>query len=143
MKLSRKLYNSLQDKTKDIEFMNEEQLWLNLIGGNVLKGKILISIEIFPIEIANNWRVGLGRQEPNMNPYLPYPYERLKWKCNIFSMLSTLVSPQIKKKVIKLFWCSLIIIYFAFFIPYIIYHLAGEALNPWNYVYLNYIQDNK
>ena len=142
MKLSRKLYNSLQDKTKDIEFMNEEQLWLNLIGGNVLKGKILISIEIFPIEIANNWRVGLGRQEPNMNPYLPYPYERLKWKCNIFSMLSTLVSPQIKKKVIKLFWCSLIIIYFAFFIPYIIYHLAGEALNPWNYVYLNYIQDN-
>ena len=143
MKLSRKLYNSLQDKSKDIEFSNEEQLWLNLIGGNVLKGKILISIEILPIEIANNWRVGLGRQEPNMNPYLPYPYERLKWKCNIFSMLSTIVSPQLKKKIVKIFWCSLIIIYFAFFIPYIIYHLAGEAVNPWNYVYLNYIQDNE
>lgn len=143
IQFTQSLYKTFPNQSKDIEFISDNMLWLNLFGGNVLKGKIKISIEVLPTSIANQWKVGKGRDSPNINPFLIYPYERIKWRTNPFQMLSVLVNPNIRKKILKLLWCTLIIFYFIFLIPYIIYHLAGQAVNPWNYVYLNHINKNK
>ena len=43
-----------------------------------LKGEVLLSIEILPKAAALSQPVGLGRSEPNVNPYLPPPTGRMK-----------------------------------------------------------------
>lgn len=143
VQFTQSLYKTFANQSKDIEFISNNVLWLNLFGGNVLKGKIKISIEVLPLSIANQWKVGKGRDSPNINPYLIYPYERIKWRSNPFRMLSSLINRSVRKKILRLVCCTIIIFYFIFLIPYIIYHLAGQAVNPWNYVYINHINKNK
>ena len=47
--------------------------------GCVLQGEVLMSIEIMPKAVADVRKAGLGRSEPNMNPYLPPPTGRMKF----------------------------------------------------------------
>jgi hypothetical protein len=48
---------------------------------------VLLSLEILPKWKAQVCKVGLGRDEPNVNPYLAPPFGRFKWSLNPFSML--------------------------------------------------------
>lgn len=43
------------------------------------QGEVLMSIEIMPKAVADLRKAGLGRSEPNMNPYLPPPTGRMKF----------------------------------------------------------------
>jgi hypothetical protein len=45
---------------------------------DAVQGDVLISIEILPKEVADATPAGLGRSEPNANPYLPPPVGRMK-----------------------------------------------------------------
>jgi hypothetical protein len=42
------------------------------------RGEVLITVEILPKTAAELLPAGLGRSEPNLNPYLPPPTGRLK-----------------------------------------------------------------
>ncbi len=50
-------------------------------------GRILLSLEVLPHWKAQICKVGLGRDEPNINPYLPPPIGRFQWSLNPFTML--------------------------------------------------------
>lgn len=45
-----------------------------------------MSLEILPIWRAELCKVGEGRNEPNINPYLPPPTGRFEWSINPFKM---------------------------------------------------------
>ena len=43
---------------------------------------MLISLELLPKEAADAQPVGVGRNQPNQNPYLPPPTGRMKFSFN-------------------------------------------------------------
>jgi hypothetical protein len=45
-----------------------------------------MSIELLPKNQAEASKVGEGRNEPNVNPYLPPPQGRFEWSLNPFKM---------------------------------------------------------
>jgi hypothetical protein len=49
-------------------------------------GQVKLSLEILPKENAQTCKVGEGRNEPNINPYLPPPQGRFEWSLNPFKM---------------------------------------------------------
>jgi len=49
--------------------------------------KILLDVRIFPKKLADTCKVGEGRQEPNIEPYLPPPKGRIIFALNPFKML--------------------------------------------------------
>jgi len=57
-------------------------------------GRLNISIEIVPLEVAVANQVGFGRQKPNRKPFLPPPPGRLKWSWNPFLMGSQILGPK-------------------------------------------------
>ena len=77
--------------------------------------------------------VGKGRDEPNMNPYLPPPVGRIKFSLNPFTMLNQLTGPKFRKKCYGIIYIICLIIYLIFLIPYIVYFISGELINPFNY----------
>lgn len=50
-------------------------------------GKVMLSLEILPHWKAQICKVGKGRDEPNINPYLPPPIGRFEFTLNPFKML--------------------------------------------------------
>ena len=60
---------------------------------------IMLSIDCVTAQEAENSPVGIGRGDPNQNPYLEAPIGRFKFTLNPYGMLSQLVGPQFKKKV--------------------------------------------
>ena len=77
--------------------------------------------------------VGKGRDEPNMNPYLPPPVGRVKFSWNPFTMLNQLTGPKFRKKCYCIVCIICLIIYLIFLVPYIVYFISGEIFNPFNY----------
>ena len=49
----------------------------NAPGGTT--GKLTVSIELLPLQVANALPAGLGREAPNTNPHLPEPPGRIDW----------------------------------------------------------------
>ena len=45
-------------------------------------------MEIVPEKMANEVEVGKGRDNPNVNPYLPPPIGRISFTLNPFTMLN-------------------------------------------------------
>ena len=132
---SKKFNDEINKENKnEILFENDKNFWINLYNTNVVKGRIKINFEIIPFEIAKNWEIGKGRNNPNINPYLPYPIGRIKFFCSPFKLIKNIIpNDKIRKKIYCLICCTFIIFYFIFLIPYIIYHLLGELSNPFNY----------
>ena len=98
------------------------------------KGRVLCSLEMLPKWKAEMTPVGKGRDEPNVNPYLPPPVGRIQFTLNPFKMFNQLVGPKFRRKCCLAICCTLLVIYLIFVIPYIIYHLGGEAVNPFNHI---------
>lgn len=63
-------------------------------------GEILCSFTIMPIDLAEKYPQGEGRQEPNNDPYLPSPEGRIKLTINPIEMLSQLIPPHMKRKLL-------------------------------------------
>ena len=123
-----------------IEFLNDgddkekNKFWVQCYQNNEQSGRILCSLEILPMWKAELNKVGKGRKEPNVAPYLPPPVGRFQWSLNPFKMLNQCVGPRFRRKL----YCGVCILCFAiyliFLIPYMIYHLGGQLVNPFNYV---------
>jgi len=140
---SKNYYDSLsqENKTKldGIEFLTggddeeKNKFWIQCYQNGTKSGRILCSLEILPMWKAELNPVGLGRKEPNHAPYLPPPVGRFQWSWNPFKLFNQCIGPRFRKKIYKglaIFCC---VIYLVFLIPYIIYHLSGQIVNPFNY----------
>ena len=82
---------------------------------------------------ADLCKVGEGRAEPNINPYLPPPQGRFEWSMNPFKMFNQLIGPGIRRKVYTACCLLLYVILIIIILPYIGMHLIAELLNPFNY----------
>ena len=131
--------NDEKMKYEGIEFLSggddeeKNKFWVQCYQQNSKSGRILCSLEILPMWKAELNKVGKGRKDPNVAPYLPPPVGRFQWSLNPFTLLNQCVGPRFRK---KLYWgvCMLCcIIYLIFLIPYIIYHLSGQIFNPFNW----------
>ena len=126
-------------KYEGVEFLSggddeeKNKFWVQCYHQNSKSGRILCSLEILPAWKAELTKVGKGRKEPNIAPYLPPPVGRFQWSLNPFKLLNQCVGPRFRKKLYL--GCALCccVIYLIFLIPYIIYHLSGQVFNPFNW----------
>ena len=91
-----------------------------------------MSLEILPKWKAEVCKVGKGREEPNVNPYLPPPVGRFQWTLNPFGLLNQCVGARYRRKIYCFILCMCCIAYLIFVIPYVGLHLSGEAVSPFN-----------
>ena len=140
LQLNKEYYDSLPRDKKNltnIEFIKDEdklnKFWIQLEKQGKKGGRVLCSLEIVPKWYAELHPVGKGRDEPNINPYLPPPVGRIKFTWNPFKILNQLTGPKFRKKFYCIICLACLIIYLIFLIPYVIYFISGEVLNPFNY----------
>ena len=126
-------------KYQGIEFLTggddeeKNKFWVQCYHKNEKSGRILCSLEILPMWKAELTKVGLGRKDPNVSPYLPPPVGRFQWSLNPFKLLNQCVGPRFRKKLYCGVCLLCLVIYLIFLIPYIIYHLSGQVFNPFNW----------
>jgi len=131
--------NEEKRKYENLEFLKDEEdktlnkFWIQCYHNNQKSGRILCSLEILPMWKAEINKVGKGRNEPNINPYLPYPLGRFQWTLNPFKLFNQCVGPRFRRKLYCTICLICIAIYLMFLIPYMIYHLSGQLVNPFNY----------
>ena len=138
LKLSSEYYSSLPQEKKfsNIRFAERDEdeegvkFWVQMEKDGKKGGRVLCSIEVMPKWYADLHPVGKGRDEPNMNPYLPPPVGRIKFTLNPFKMLNQLTGPKFRKKCYCIICMICLTIYLIFFIPYIVYFVSGEVFNP-------------
>ena len=112
----------------------KNKFWIQCYQKSIKSGRILCSLEILPMWKAEANKVGLGRKEPNYAPYLPPPVGRFQWSWNPLKLFNQCIGPRFRKKIYKGLAICCCVIYLVFLIPYIIYHLGGQIVNPFNYV---------
>ena len=144
IKLTKEYYNSLPQEKKvlsNIEFVGKDEdeegakFWVQLEKNGKKGGKVMCSLEIVPEWYAAAYPVGKGRDAPNVEPYLPPPIGRISFTLNPITMLNQLTGPKFRKKICKFICIILLVIYLVFLIPYGIYFLFGELINPFNYIH--------
>ena len=96
-------------------------------------GRVLCSMELLPQWKADLNKVGKGRDEPNLDPYLPPPVGRFEFSLNPFKMLNQCVGPKFRRAIYCGICISLLVIYLICFIPYLIYNFSGHLANPMNW----------
>ena len=139
IKLSSDYYENLPQEKKvlsNIEFAGIDEdpdgvkFWVQLEKNGKKGGRVLCSLEVVPQWYADLHPVGKGREEPNMNPYLPPPVGRIKFSLNPFTMLNQLTGPKFRKKCYMICCSTICVVYLLFMIPYIVYFVSGEVFNP-------------
>ena len=122
----------------NIEFVGNDEdeeglkFWVRMEKDGQRGGRVLCSLEVVPEWYADLHPVGKGRDEPNMNPYLPPPFGRIKFTLNPITCINQFTGPKFRKKCYKILCITCCIIYLIFLVPYIIYFISGEILNPFN-----------
>eukprot|EP00301_Raphidiophrys_heterophryoidea_P013214 c2057_g1_i1.p1 GENE.c2057_g1_i1~~c2057_g1_i1.p1 ORF type:complete len:1364 (-),score=380.71 c2057_g1_i1:181-4272(-) len=79
-------------------------------------GKVLVTVEFLPLELVTRKPAGVGRKDPNTNPYLPPPV-RVEW--NLLRpdlMIAKLLGPEFSGWLKKGILCAICCILFAFFL---------------------------
>ena len=126
-------------KYEGIEFISKSEdptqtkFWLQLYNNNQKDGRVLCSVEILPQWKADITKVGKGRSEPNVSPYLPPPVGRFEFSLNPFKTLNQCVGPSFRRKMYCGICISCLILYLMCIVPYVILHLTGELANPFNW----------
>ena len=135
--LTRDFYEDLtkeeKEKLGDIEFLSPEddeegiKFWVQCYKGRKeaagkgeKSGRVMCSLEILPKKNADLDIVGKGRDDPNVNPYLPPPVGRIQFTLNPFKMMNQCVGPKFRKKCYFYCLCCLLIIYLVFTMPNIL-----------------------
>ena len=135
--LTRDFYEDLTPEEKaplgEIEFLSPEdddegiKFWVQCYKGRKeasgrgeKSGRVMCSLEILPKKMADLDVVGKGRDEPNVNPYLPPPVGRIQFTLNPFKMMNQCVGPKFRKKCYFYCLCCLLIIYLIYTLPDII-----------------------
>ena len=141
LKFSSEYYRNLPEEKKvisNIEFAGKDEdeegvkFWVQMEKDGKKGGRVLCSLEVVPQWYAELHPVGKGRDEPNMNPYLPPPVGRIKFTLNPITCLNQFTGPKFRKKCYKIVGIICCAVYLAFLIPYIIYFISGEIFNPFN-----------
>lgn len=70
-------------------------------------GKLAISVQIVPEHEFTSMPVGSGRDDPNVNPYLPPPLGRMKVSANPLMVIKELVGPKLCAKICCLLCCGI------------------------------------
>ena len=139
LKFSSEYYRNLPESKRvmsNIEFVGSDEdeeglkFWVQMEKDGVKGGRVLCALEVVPEWYAELHPVGKGRDEPNMNPYLPPPVGRIKFTLNPITCLNQFTGPKFRKKCYKTCCIICCIVYLAFMIPYIIYFVSGEIFNP-------------
>ena len=77
------------------------------------RGKILLSIQLVPVDDVKKFAAGHGRKKPNTNPVLPRPTGRLQFSLNPLRMLYRLIGPKFMNRLARVlcsFLCCFILI---------------------------------
>ena len=132
--LTRDFYEDLTKEEKErigeIEFLSPEddeegiKFWVQCYKGRKeaagrgeKAGRVMCTLDILPKKIADLNLVGKGRDDPNVNPYLPPPVGRIQFTLNPFKMMNQCVGPKFRKKCYFYCLCCLLIIYLIFTLP--------------------------
>ncbi|MCQ2816272.1 MAG: hypothetical protein MJ252_03300 [archaeon] len=110
IKFTRDYFKSLTPEEKktiggEIEFQNEKddpegiKFWVQCVKEGKKGGRVLCSLEIMPEWKAKLNKKGLGRDEPNLDPYLPPPFGRFEFTLNPYKLVNQLVGPKFRRKV--------------------------------------------
>jgi hypothetical protein len=70
------------------------------------QAKVKISMELMTCEEAAKFPAGVGRGDPNMNPYLPPPEGRFRWTWNPFELLRQLLGDKMCFKLYLICYCA-------------------------------------
>ena len=142
IKFTREYYNNLTQAEKDlygqIEFMAADEdiegikFWVQCYKNGKMGGRVLCSLEILPQWKADLTKVGKGRDEPNLDPYLPPPVGRFEFSLNPFKMLNQCVGPKFRRKMYCWICLCLLVVYLICFIPYVVMHITGDLVNPFS-----------
>lgn len=92
-------------------------------------GKVVVSFELVPEEMAQRCPVGEGRNEPNVDPYLPPPVGRFEWSWNPCKLISQLCGPEFRMKICLCICCLLCIIILAFVTPMVFSNVMGNLIS--------------
>lgn len=93
---------SIQNKENE-EAEESKSLFKKKSVGNdpVSGGKINVSIYLYPLKQAIKAPQGLGRENPNGDPHLINPPDRLKMSMNPLALFDEFVSPEEREKLKK------------------------------------------
>lgn len=91
-------------------------------------GKITITMELVPLESAQNAPVGKGRNEPNHSPFCPPPEGRLQWSLNPCVMFKRLVGPKARRKVLMCLCCVFMVVIFVACFPVIFGNVFSKII---------------
>ena len=115
----------VEEKYLDIKWENKEEFWLPMrrfavpIDPKTKKeavvmvgdkeepaeeeekeaGQVLCSLRIYPKADAEKADQGVGRAEPNNDPFMPEPEGRITLSLNPFTMFNQLVGPAVRRKI--------------------------------------------
>ena len=94
-------------------------------------GKVLVQIDVLPVDQADDNPVGKARMEPNHSPFLPAPKGRLELTLDPFKMFQQMVGPEIRKKIYITLCCLVIIALLVIILPNVIGSLIGNKISSW------------
>lgn len=102
---TKKKMDELEKKNKKSSTKKAPELkfWLETYGldknkKKVKSGKVQLQIELITKSDADTIKIGSGRDNPNIEPFLPAPIGRFKLSLNPCSMLLQTLSPAVKRK---------------------------------------------
>ena len=99
-----------------IEFRSDDDSFYLFTMKDGKEITLRIDLRIFPKALAVKKPLGLARENPNMEPYLPPPVGRIEFSLNPFKMLAQLVGPEFLAKIygiICLLLCCTLCIFMA------------------------------
>jgi hypothetical protein len=92
------------------------------------KPYVLVSIDLLSEQIAANSPVGIGRSDPNQDPYLPPPKGRFMFSVNPFSWIEQMMGPAFKGKICIIIFILVLCLIFLIFLPIFISTLISVII---------------
>ena len=80
-------------------------------------GRVQVSFELMPKSFAEACPVGSGRDDPNIDPFLPPPIGRIKWSWNPFDMLAQMCGRSFRYKLYCAICCILCCVLCVMMVP--------------------------
>lgn len=103
---------------------------INEKGKLISRGNLKVSIDVYPLKDAEDNPVGKGREDPNLNPYLPPPTGRLELSLNPCKMIDQLIDANTKRKIYCACCCVALLALCVMMIPMIFSNMISSLLTP-------------
>lgn len=121
-------------KAFNMKFQDANTFWIDThkldekTGKKKFTGKVRLQIDVLPKEYADKNKVGEARQEPNHSPFLKPPEGRLELSMNPLKMLSQMIGPELKSKIIRWVICTSCIALCLMLLPLIAGNLISDLI---------------